>query len=344
MKDTESKTAQSGSGNRIAYFLSAVCIALLFAAAFMAYKQANYKVETAERIACLEQELDRLREDKQDRDIDSMASSGDDQTLGDEGISRRKNSENALSSFENEFQTVEERERERIMNNITANVSSSGMNALIEKQQRTIIAEEFGELIEFLELNADEKDYFLDLLTSRKMLQVELGMKLMTGVLTEEETLAMTGQINESTLEINEEIRYFLNDESDNAYFDFYDRSGVERSAIRSMRAEAEKSGMPIEPDVSERLVALINEEVNNHSYSNDFGSEEHPDFSRFTDENINRHAQEMRMLLETVVSKASQLLSADQVILLEQAYLQYVDTQIQNMKVAQQFFNPQGG
>ena len=343
MKDSTSKIAQSGSGNGIVFLLCSACVALLITVAFMAYRQVNYKVETAERIASLEQEIERLREEQPDLEIESWANTGDGQSVGDAEISRNEISETAPVSNEDESAIVEERERERIIRNITANVSSSGMNALIEKQQRTIIAEEFGELIDFLDLNADEKDYFLDLLTSRKMLQVELGMKLMTGALTEEETLAMTRQIDVSTREINEEIGYFLNDERDNEYFDFYDKSGVERSAIRSMRAEAEKSGIPIEPDVGERLVALINEEVNNHSYSNDFGSEEQPDFSQFTDENINQHAQEMRMLLESLMAKASQTLSADQLLFFEQAYLQYVDTQIQNMKVAQQFFNPQG-
>ena len=344
MKNTTSKTARSGSGNRIAYFLSAACVALLITVAFITYRQVNYKKETTERIAVLEQELEHLREIKQNSERGSRASSGSELSIGVEEMSRSENSETVLASLEDESETAEERERERIMKNITANVSNSGMNALIEKQQRTIIAEEFGELIDFLDLNADEKDYFLDLITSRKMLQVELGMKLMTGVLTEEETLAMTRQINESTSEINEEIRYFLNDERDSEYFDFYDRSGVERSAIRSMRAEAEKSGVPVEPDVGERLVALINEEVNSHSYSNDFGSEEQPDFSQFNDENINEHAQEMRLLVESLMAKAAPMLSADQLALFEQAYLQYVNTQIQNMKVAQQFFNPQGG
>ena len=40
------------------------------------------------------------------------------------------------------------------------------------------------------------------------------------------------------------------------------------------------------------------------------------------------QHAEEMRMLLDSIIAKASETLSEDQLALFQQAYLQYVDTQ----------------
>ena len=86
---------------------------------------------------------------------------------------------------------IEAEQRERLMRNIADNLAMPGMNEMIQQQQRVLMSDKYRSLIKTLGLNPKEEAYLMDLLTARQMLQVDFGMKLMTGMLTEAERLEL---------------------------------------------------------------------------------------------------------------------------------------------------------
>lgn len=232
-----------------------------------------------------------------------------------------------------------EEQRRRIMRNMAENLQNPGMNQIIAQQQRILIENKYTDLMKALGLNEAESAHFLDLLTARQMLQVDMGMKLMTGVLSPEEKRSLVEKLEKDTKPINEEIDYFLNDADDSEYLKFYEQTEMERSAISGLAEEARRNNVPVDEDLQEELVALVYEEMNNHSFTMQFAEGSEPDFSQFTDENISRHVEEMNALSEVMLQRASELLEPEQLLLFEKTYRNYVSSQEQRMRMIQQLF-----
>lgn len=232
-------------------------------------------------------------------------------------------------------------QRKRIMRKISENLANPGMKQILQKQQRVLMEDKYRELAEVFQLNGEESDYFMNLLTARQMLQVDMGMKLMAGVLSDEERAALMQETDKGINEINQAVESFLNNADDGAYFKYYEQTEAERAAVGSLRAELSQRGVPLEAGTEEWIVAVMHEELNQYPFSVRFEEDNQSDFSRFTDENIGRYVEEMGALGIPVRERVSQVLSADQLVVFESAYDGYVVAHEQRLLMIQQFFNP---
>lgn len=231
-------------------------------------------------------------------------------------------------------------ERERMMRNIADNLAMPGMNEMIQQQQRVLMADKYRSFIKSLGLSPKEEEYLLDLLTARQMLQVDFGMKLMTGMLSEAERLELMENLGSGMEEWGEEIDWFLNSSDDSDYFKYYDKTEGERTAVASVANAASLAGYPFDDGVEEQLVALMYDELSSYPFSVNLEENGEPVFENYTDVNISTFMQELEQLRDPVFQQAASMLDPEQLEIFEQYYAQYLAFYEQRLRMAQQFFN----
>jgi hypothetical protein len=237
---------------------------------------------------------------------------------------------------------IETEQKQRLMRNLAENLAMPGMTRIIRDQQRVLMAEQFRDLIETYDLNDEEKEYFIDLLTARQMYHVDMGMKLMTGMLSEEERDELLKRVGAGIEEMNEEIDWFLNNETDSEYFDFYERTEGERSVIEAVSARLDEAGQPLAEGMDKELVAIMHEQISDYPFSVQFEENGEPVFSRFTADNIDVFIGEMEDLREPIMEQAAQVLDEAQLEVFAGSFDQYVAFYDQRFRMVQQLFNPE--
>lgn len=235
---------------------------------------------------------------------------------------------------------IEEEQRERMMRNIADNLAMPGMNKIIQQQQRVLMADKYRSFIKTLGLNPKEEAYLMDLLTARQMLQVDFGMKLMTGMLSETERLELMESLGSGMGELDKEIDWFLNSGTDSDYFRYYDKTEGERTAVASLANAANLAGHSFDDGVEEELVSILYDELTGYPFSVNLEENGEPVFENYTDANIDIFLQELEQLRDPVFQQASSILDPDQLAIFEQYYAQYVAFYEQRLRMAQQFFN----
>ncbi|MBN2163649.1 MAG: hypothetical protein JXR25_03615 [Pontiellaceae bacterium] len=236
---------------------------------------------------------------------------------------------------------IESAQKQRLMRNLSENLAMPGMSRMIQGQQRVLMVSQYGDLIETLGLNEEEAGYFVDLLTARQMFNVDMGMKLMTGMLSEEERKELLQRVGEGVNKVNDEIDWFLNNEVDSEYFDYYEQTEGERTLVGSLNDRLSQAGLSLGDGVDKELIAILHEEISDYPFSVQFEEGGSPVFSRFTDGNIAIFIHEMQGLREPVLNEAAAVLSPAQLDVLSYSFGQYIEFYDQRFRMVQQFFNP---
>jgi len=236
---------------------------------------------------------------------------------------------------------IESEQKQRLMRNLEANLELPGMNRIIQEQQRVLMADQFSDLIETYGLNDQERDYFLDLLTARQMYHVDLGMKLMTGMLSEEERTELLQRVGAGIDEMNKEIDWFLNNAPDSEYFDYYERTEGERSIVESVSDQLTQSGSPLEEGMDRELIAIMHEQLSSYPFSVNLEENGEPVFQNFTSDNIDTFVREMQDLRDPMMQEAAEVLTPEQLEVFAGAFGQYVAFYDQRLRMVQQLFNP---
>jgi hypothetical protein len=231
-------------------------------------------------------------------------------------------------------------QRERLMRNIADNLAMPEMNEMIRQQQRVLMADKYRSLIKTLGLSPQEETYLMDLLTARQMLQVDFGMKLMTGMLSGAERAELMEKLGADMEELQKEIDWFLNSQTDSDYFRYYDKTEGERATVASVGSAVKQAGNPFDEGVEEELVAILYEELTRYPFSVNLEENGEPVFSNYTDANIDIFLQELEQLRGPVFNEAASILDPDQLEIFEAYYAQYIAFYEQRLRMAQQFFN----
>ncbi|NLX26852.1 MAG: hypothetical protein GXY61_12995 [Lentisphaerae bacterium] len=237
---------------------------------------------------------------------------------------------------------LESEHKERLMRNISQSLKSPGVSQAIMRDQRILVSNTFNDLIEAYNLNPEEKEYFLDLLTARRVLQEDLKIRLMTGMLTEEERGLLLQEITAETDALDAEIDWFLNNDLDSQYFRYYERTGHERLFVDSINKKLQQSDAALEEGGKERLVEMLYDEITTYPrFTVDFEKDGVPVFSEYTPEKIDTFLNEMQGLRTPISARASQILPPEQAELLSRAFDEYISYYEEELRTVQQLFNP---
>lgn len=207
------------------------------------------------------------------------------------------------------------RNQQRIMTSMANMRENPTINKMIEASQRGTIGALYEDMLDYLNLSPDETKYFMDLLMYRQMEQVDFGMKLMSGQLTEEKREQMAVHLAEVHKEMLAQMKTFLNSTEDYEEFRFYEKTIGERMALSQLDQKLAELDQPLSDDAYRNLLDVMHRERESYPWSTDLHEEHSTDVSaqRFSEENMKKHTDDIMLLNESIYAQASRLLTPEQ-------------------------------
>jgi hypothetical protein len=229
----------------------------------------------------------------------------------------------------------------RMMKSLAQMMENPTMNKVMEASQRGAIGALYSDLIEYLDLNAEETKYFMDLLMSRQMKQVDLSMKMMAGGMSEEEKQKMVEELKEARKTVKTEMKQFLNNKDDFAEFKFYEKTMSERMMLSQMDKDLAESDSELSDETYRELLGMMHDEKQNFEPTSDLHDEKNMDLSpeRFSKENLQDYADDMDRLIESMIRNAESMLTSAQLEAFVEAIKATVEMQKAQLEMAAKMF-----
>jgi hypothetical protein len=229
----------------------------------------------------------------------------------------------------------------QMMSNLSKMMENPTMNKVMEASQRGAIGALYSDLIEYLDLDADETEYFMELLMYRQMKNVDLGMKMMGGGMDEEEKAQMTADLKEADDTVQKQMEEFLNSDKDYEEFAFYEKTMGERMMLSSMDQKLTGSESPLNEEAYRGLLDMMHEEKTNFDFSTDLHDEKNTDLSpeRFSKENLTNFSDDLDQLNELLIQRAQSMLTTEQLQAFEEAIKTTSEMQKTQLEMAGQMF-----
>jgi hypothetical protein len=181
----------------------------------------------------------------------------------------------------------------------------------------------------------------MDLLMHRQMKNVELGMKMMSGDLSEEEKKSLAEEIKLAGETVQEEMENFLNNPDDFAEFEFYEKTMGERMMLSQMDQQLAAADASLSDEAYRELLGMMHDEKENFDFSTDLNDEKNNDLSpeRFSQENLQNFADDMDRLYINIIGQAEGMLTAEQLEGFKEAIKTTGDMQKAQLDMAAQMF-----
>ncbi len=229
----------------------------------------------------------------------------------------------------------------RMMENMAKMMDNPTMNKVMEASQRGAVGALYADLIEYLNLNKEETAYFMDLLMYRQMKQMDLGMKMMSGNLSEEEKETLSEEIQKAQDTVKEEMEKFLNSEDDYAEFEFYEKTIGERMMLSQMDKDLSGSDATLSDQTYRELLGIMHDERESFDFSSDLSDQENTDLSpqRFSKKNVQNFADDLQRLNDSISQKAKSILTPEQYAVFLSSLKATTDMQVSQMEMAAQMF-----
>jgi len=230
----------------------------------------------------------------------------------------------------------------RMMSNMVKMMEENPtMNKVMEASQRGAVGALYSDLIEYLDLDAEETGYFMDLLMYRQMKNVDMAMKMMSGDLTEEEKLALMEESKLAGETVKEEMEQFLNNPEDLAEWEFYEKTMGERMMLSQMDQSLAAADASLSDETYRDLLGMMHDERENFDFYTDLNDDQNMDMSaeRLSSENIQNHITDIKALNEQLLSHAEGMLTPEQLAAFKESLQAMLEMQSAQLEMATQMF-----
>ncbi len=228
---------------------------------------------------------------------------------------------------------------QRMMKNIAKMLDNPAMNKMMEASQRGVIGAMYEDLIADLNMTEGEEKYFMELLLFRQMTQVDVGMKMMSVELSDEEKKSLGDKMKETIELVKTEMEAFLNDEDDYNEFKFFEKTMAERMMLSQAEASLNGTTEELSDGIYRELLEMMHDEKKNFNFNTNLTDEENMDMSseRFSKANTESFETDMDQLNEKMFTKAQSILSEGQLTAFKDAVKTTTEMQKSQMQMAAQ-------
>ncbi len=229
----------------------------------------------------------------------------------------------------------------RMMENIAKMMDNPTMNKVMEAQQRGTVGALYADMLEYLNLNKEETQYFMDLLMYRQMKQVDMAMKMMGGQLSDEEKEALGKEVEEAQNIFEEEMKKFLNSEEDYNEFEYYEKTMGERMMLSQMDKDLSGTDSALSDATYRELLGIMHDERENFDFNSNLNDQENMDMSaeRFSKDNVQNYANDVQNLNDAICQKAQSILTPEQYDAFVASLKTFTDMQLAQLEMAAQMF-----
>jgi len=228
-----------------------------------------------------------------------------------------------------------------MMKSMAQMMDNPTMSKVMEASQRGAVGALYSDLMEYLDLDREETEYFMDLLMTRQMKNVELGMKMMTGELGDEEKKAMAEELEKAGETVKEEMERFLNNPEDFAEWEFYEKTMGERMMLSQVDQKLSAADATLSDEAYRELLGMMHEEKKDFQFTSNLHDDKNMDLSaeRFSTENLQNFADDIETLNGIISRRAQDMLTPEQFTAFSESVQATTDMQQAQLEMAAQMF-----
>ena len=215
------------------------------------------------------------------------------------------------------------------------------MKKAMRSQQQMVLQTMYGDLAKELGLSPDEAKQVMDLLVDRQMAMAGKSMKMLNGDKTDGKGLEDVGkELSASREDYDKQLANILGDDR-MAKFNDYERTIGDRAALTQYKQAFSANGMTLDDKQSSGLLDIMKDERSKQPVSAfDPGNKDIAGQMKAlqSDDAFDKALSSQESLNQRVLSRARNVLSADQMTQFEQIQKQQMDMQKMGMKMGRQF------
>lgn len=182
----------------------------------------------------------------------------------------------------------------------------------MKAQMEAMVMPAFVDLYDHLKLDENETKYFKKLITDKFASQQAIGMKMMGAVGDPEKADAIKAELKEAREASDAQIKDFLNNDEDYAYFESYQKQLPDRMELQQYSANFDEGEAPLSPDQKNQLLDFMGEERIN-SELGDVNDPKNWDMDNFNEDTITEVIGKMGDFHNRVQGRADSVLDEKQ-------------------------------
>lgn len=222
------------------------------------------------------------------------------------------------------------------------------MREMIKAQQKAVMGpmleRQYKVLFQQLNLTPDQTATLKGLLEKKMLAGMDVGFSMLGGSLDASQRADLEKQVKSQTAEIDNQIKQFLGDENYQVFQD-YQKTIPDRTVVNQFDDQLAGSGIGLSAQQQNQLIQAMSEARSSFKWTTDLNNKAkmaNGDYSAmFTEDNINRFAQDQERFDRQFLSQAQQILTPAQLTAFQEFQKNQRQLQIMSMKMAAQMFAP---
>jgi hypothetical protein len=219
-------------------------------------------------------------------------------------------------------------------------IGSPAMREVLARSQKQTLQRRFSDLMDQLGLSPADRARFIDVLAEKQMNSIELGMKMMGGTQTAEESAATVQQMKDAVAAGDAKIRDFFGADATSyaAYQDYVAQQPV-RTQLTAFSASLAAAGQPMNPEQNNALAGVIADTRRNFTFTHDFELDTPQPPSVLNGPALETFFQEQEQLQGQIADRAATFLSPEQLAALRQSQASRLELSKKSLNAARQMF-----
>jgi len=232
---------------------------------------------------------------------------------------------------------------------LAAMFKSPEMRDMIKTQQKTMMGvmvdKNFKDLFASLNLSPEQAATLKDLITKKMLVDADMGMQMIGGDLDAAKRAELTEQAKADKAAVDEEIKNFLGGGDPYTQYQSYEKTMPERMALGQFQDQLAGGTSALTPAQEQQMLQAMSDERSAFKFTTDYSDQSKFDgdfASAFNEDKMNQFFQEMGQLDQQYLSRAQNILSADQLAAYQKFLVNQQAMQKAAMKMAASMFAPQ--
>lgn len=248
-------------------------------------------------------------------------------------------------------QSLAEAKTNNPMHSMAAMFKDPKMREMMKSQQKAfmgpVINKQYGDLFKQLNLTPDQQSAFKDLIMKKMLAGADVGFSMLDDSLDSSQRADLAKQVKTQTDAVDNEIKDLLGNDNYQA-FQTYEKSVPDRMTVDQFNNQFSGTQNALTDQQQQQLVQAMSDARNNFKWTSGLNQPNpgaNGDFANlFTEDNINRFAQEREQFDQQFLAQAQQILTPAQLTAFEQFQKTQREMQAASLKMAAQMFKLRQG
>ncbi|MES1166718.1 MAG: hypothetical protein ABUL68_01820 [Pseudomonadota bacterium] len=220
-------------------------------------------------------------------------------------------------------------------------MNTPAMREMMVRTQKAGLERRFTDLMNQLGMSPEDRTRFIDLMSEKQMNTVDIGLKMMSGNLSDTDRAAVVQQVKDANAASDAKLRDFFGNDATYATYQDYVAQQPVRTQVTALNSSLAAAGQPLSPEQSNALAGVMTDARKNFIFTKDFGDPTNVDPRTAMDgPGMETYFQEQALLQGQIADRAAAFLTPDQVAALRQSQATQLNQTRTSMEMARQLMS----